>query len=108
VSGKGPKTNLPDLFRLLFRAAFVKGGMGTVHLAEHIRPGLQRARKFVSSELSQDASFLKRFRHEAHAAIRLRHPNVAEVVDLDQATEEMSAELKSAVEDAPGPRYRER
>jgi serine/threonine-protein kinase len=61
------------------------GGMGTVYLAEHILLGRQRALKFISSELSQDATFLRRFRREAQAAIELRHPDVVEVVDLDQA-----------------------
>ena len=37
------------------------------------------------SELSQDATSLRRFRREALTAIELRHPNVVEVVDLDQA-----------------------
>jgi hypothetical protein len=59
--------------------------MGTVYLAEHILLGRQRALKFISSELSQDPRFLKRFRHEAQAAIELRHANLVEVVDLDQA-----------------------
>jgi serine/threonine-protein kinase len=62
-----------------------RGGMGTVYLAEHIMLGRQRALKFISSELAQDAQFLRRFRREAQAAIELRHPNVVEVVDLDQA-----------------------
>jgi serine/threonine-protein kinase len=62
-----------------------RGGMGTVYLAEHILLGRSRALKFISSELSQDAAFLRRFRREAQAAIELRHPNVVEVVDLDQA-----------------------
>src|ERR1035441_5298023 len=62
-----------------------RGGMGTVYLAEHILLGRPRALKFISSELSQDATFLRRFRREAQAAIELRHPNVVEVVDLDQA-----------------------
>jgi tRNA A-37 threonylcarbamoyl transferase component Bud32 len=62
-----------------------RGGMGTVYLAEHILLGRLRALKFISSELSQDAAFLRRFRREAQAAIELRHPNVVEVVDLDQA-----------------------
>src|ERR1039458_7630948 len=61
-----------------------RGGMGTVYLAEHILLGRKRALKFISSELSQDPKFLKRFRHEAQAAIELQHPNVVEVVDLDQ------------------------
>jgi TPR repeat protein/tRNA A-37 threonylcarbamoyl transferase component Bud32 len=62
-----------------------RGGMGTVYLAEHILLGRQRALKFISNELSQDPRFLKRFRHEAQAAIELRHANLVEVVDLDQA-----------------------
>src|ERR1700727_1235439 len=65
--------------------ALGRGGMGTVYLADHILLGRQRALKFISSELSQDPRLLKRFRQEAQAAIDLRHPNVAEVVDLDQA-----------------------
>src|SRR5664279_4332630 len=55
-----------------------RGGMGTVYLAEHIMLGRQRALKFISSELAQDAQFLRRFRREAQAAIELRHPNVVE------------------------------
>jgi TPR repeat protein/serine/threonine protein kinase len=62
-----------------------RGGMGTVYLAEHILLGRHRALKFISSELSQDSRFLKRFRHEAQAAIELQHPNLVQVVDLDQA-----------------------
>jgi len=61
-----------------------RGGMGTVYLADHLLLGRQRALKFISSDLSQDPRFLRRFRQEAQAAIELRHPNVAEVVDLDQ------------------------
>ena len=62
-----------------------RGGMGTVYLAEHILLGRQRALKFISSELSQDATFLRRFRREAQAATQLQHPNVVQVVDLDQS-----------------------
>jgi serine/threonine protein kinase len=62
-----------------------RGGMGTVYQAEHILLGRQRALKFISSELSQDATFLRRFRREAQAATELLHPNVVQVVDLDQA-----------------------
>jgi len=62
-----------------------QGGMGTVYLAEHMLLSRQRALKFISSELSQDPAFLRRFRREAQAASELRHPNLVEVVDLDQA-----------------------
>ena len=62
-----------------------RGGMGTVYQAEHLLLGRQRALKFISGDLSQDPQFLKRFRQEAQAASELRHANVAEVYDLDQA-----------------------
>jgi serine/threonine protein kinase len=72
-----------DKYRILRQIG--RGGMGTVYLAEHIMLGRVRALKFISSELSQDSVFLRRFRREAQAAIELRHPNIVEVVDLDQA-----------------------
>jgi serine/threonine-protein kinase len=62
-----------------------RGGMGTVYLAEHIMLGRLRALKFISSELSRDATFLRRFRREAQAAVELQHPNIVQVMDLDQA-----------------------
>jgi formylglycine-generating enzyme required for sulfatase activity len=78
-----PGTIIRDKYRIV--RALGRGGMGTVYLAEHILLGRQRALKFISGELSNDPKFLKRFRLEAQAAIDLRHPNVVEVVDLDQA-----------------------
>jgi WD40 repeat protein len=62
-----------------------RGGMGAVYLAEHLLLGRMRALKFISSELSQDPALLKRFRREALAASELHHPNVVQVLDLDQA-----------------------
>jgi serine/threonine protein kinase len=59
--------------------------MGAVYLAEHLLLGRLRALKFISSELSQDPDLLKRFRREALAASELHHPNVVQVLDLDQA-----------------------
>ncbi|MGC2109857.1 MAG: protein kinase, partial [Candidatus Korobacteraceae bacterium] len=78
-----PGTVIRNKYRIV--RTLGRGGMGTVYLADHILLGRQRALKFMSSDLSQDPKLLKRFRQEAQAAIELRHPNVAEVVDLDQA-----------------------
>ena len=61
------------------------GGMGTVYLAEHMLLGRLRALKFILGHLAQDPRFVKRFRQEAQTAIELRHSNIVEVVDLDQA-----------------------
>jgi tRNA A-37 threonylcarbamoyl transferase component Bud32 len=61
------------------------GGMGTVYLAEHMLLGRLRALKFISGHLAHDIRFVKRFRQEAQTAVELRHANIVEVVDLDQA-----------------------
>jgi serine/threonine-protein kinase len=61
-----------------------EGGMGRVYLAEHLFLGGKLALKFLAPELSQSSRFIKRFRLEARAAYQLRHPNIVEVVDLDQ------------------------
>jgi serine/threonine protein kinase/formylglycine-generating enzyme required for sulfatase activity len=78
-----PGTVVRNKYRIVRKVG--RGGMGTVYLAAHILLGRQRALKFIASELAQDPRLLKRFRLEALAAIELRHPNIAEVVDLDQA-----------------------
>ena len=80
-----------------------QGGMGTVYLAEHLLLGGRVALKFLASELSRNPQFIKRFRNEARAAFQLRHPNIVEVMDLDQAED---GSLYIAMEFVEGPSLR--
>ena len=59
-----------------------KGGMGAVYLATHI--GTQRpvAVKVIVPQFMRKAEFVERFKREARAAGRLRHPNVVDVTDF--------------------------
>lgn len=59
-----------------------QGGMGSVYLATHI--GTQRpvAVKVIAPQFMAHAEFVERFRREAEAAGRLRHPNVVNVTDF--------------------------
>ncbi len=59
-----------------------KGGMGTVYLATHIGTERPVAVKVIASEFMKRAEFVERFRREARAAGRLRHPNVVDVTDF--------------------------
>ncbi len=59
-----------------------KGGMGTVYLATHIGTERPVAVKVIQSEFMKRAEFVERFRREARAAGRLRHPNVVDVTDF--------------------------
>jgi serine/threonine protein kinase len=79
------------------------GGMGVVYLAEHLLLGGQLALKFLAAELSRNPQFIKRFRQEARAAYQLRHPNIVEVVDLDQ---DEDGSLFIAMEFVSGPSLR--
>jgi serine/threonine-protein kinase len=79
------------------------GGMGVVYLGEHLLLGGQLALKFLATELSRNPQFIRRFRQEARAAYQLRHPNIVEVVDLDQ---DEDGSLFIAMEFVAGPRLR--
>jgi eukaryotic-like serine/threonine-protein kinase len=88
-----------------------QGGMGIVYLAEHLLLGGQTALKFLAAELSRDPKVLRRFRAEARATYKLRHPNIVEVTDLDQsedgslfiAMEYVAGEsLRTAIDRHPG------
>ena len=59
-----------------------RGGMGTVYLATHIGTGRPVAVKIIAPQFMERAEFVERFRREARAAGRLRHPNVVDVTDF--------------------------
>jgi serine/threonine protein kinase len=59
-----------------------KGGMGTVYLSTHVGTERSVAVKIIAPQFMQRAEFVERFRREARAAGRLRHPNVVNVTDF--------------------------
>jgi serine/threonine protein kinase len=59
-----------------------RGGMGTVYLATHLGTERPVAVKIISPQFMKRAEFVERFRREARAAGRLRHPNVVNVTDF--------------------------
>lgn len=59
-----------------------RGGMGTVYLATHLGTERPVAIKVIAPQFMERAEFVERFRREARAAGRLRHPNVVDVTDF--------------------------
>src|SRR5690348_4620440 len=62
-----------------------QGGMGAVYRATHLGTKRTVAVKVIQPQYSTNDQFLARFRREAEAAGRLRHPNVVDVTDFGVA-----------------------
>lgn len=58
------------------------GGMGAVYLATHLGTERYVALKLISPQFMRNSEFVERFKREARAAGRLRHPNVVDVTDF--------------------------
>ncbi|MBN8724424.1 MAG: ankyrin repeat domain-containing protein [Acidobacteria bacterium] len=59
-----------------------QGGMGTVYKATHLGTGRPVAIKVIIPQLMANAEFVERFKIEAYAAGKLRHPNIVNVTDF--------------------------
>jgi len=75
-------TILQDRWRILSELG--RGGMGEVYLAEHVALGRKEAIKILKPSLAADPQFVSRFRREARAVNRLRHPNIIAIYDFGQ------------------------
>src|SRR5689334_11305852 len=59
-----------------------EGGMGAVYLATHLGTERYVALKLIAPRFMRNDEFIGRFKREARAAGRLRHPNVVDVTDF--------------------------
>lgn len=59
-----------------------EGGMGAVYYATHLGTERPVAVKVIAPQFMKHQEFVERFRREARAAGRLRHPNVVDVTDF--------------------------
>src|SRR5437667_7848145 len=71
---------LDDKYRL--ERLLGQGGMGAVYLATHLGTGRYVALKLITPQFMRNEEFVERFKREARAAGRLRHPNVVDVTDF--------------------------
>ncbi len=75
-------TVLIDRWRIISELG--RGGMGEVWLAENVPLERLEALKILSSTVAVDPQFVSRFRREARAVNRLRHPNIIALFDFGQ------------------------
>jgi serine/threonine protein kinase len=61
-----------------------RGGMGVVYLARHRQLKRLTALKFLPEHLAGQAFHLARFRQEAEAVARLKHPGIVQIYDVGE------------------------
>src|SRR6185436_18733492 len=71
---------LDDKYRL--ERLLGQGGMGAGYLATHLGTDRYVALKLIVPQFMRNEEFVERFKREARAAGRLRHPNVVDVTDF--------------------------
>ena len=75
-----PFAAIEDKYEVLHKLG--EGGMGEVYKVRHRLLGEHRVIKVIRPQHAERPSLRERFRREAQAAIRLRHPNIAQVFDF--------------------------
>ncbi|MCP5052015.1 MAG: protein kinase [bacterium] len=61
-----------------------RGGMATVYKAHELSLNRMVALKVLSSHLSEDTEYIKRFHREAQAAAQLNHPNIVQIYSIGE------------------------
>lgn len=81
---QGPEQYLGEILDDKYRLEKLlgSGGMGAVYLATHLGTERYVALKLISPQFMRNREFVERFKREARAAGRLRHPNVVDVTDF--------------------------
>ena len=70
-------------YRIVSKIA--QGGMATVYLAWHSGLGHHVALKVLLPVFAQDEEFVRRFKREAWAVAKLRHPNIVRIYDAGES-----------------------
>ena len=68
--------------KYIIEAALPSGGMAHVFRARQVRLNRPVVLKILRPNLASDASFVRRFLHEAQLSAQLRHPGIVEIYDI--------------------------
>jgi len=74
------------VYRILERID--EGGMGIIYRAEHVRLGRQVALKVLKTDLAKRTDVVRRFFEEARAVNEIGHPNIVDVIDFIEVSDQ--------------------
>ena len=104
VTAQGPATNKDPLIgcsidgRYRLDSLIGRGGMGAVYCATRLLIGDEVAVKILHTEQVDDAHAAERFRREARAAARLKHPNAVSIYDFGVSSDGLQFLVMELVE----------
>jgi serine/threonine-protein kinase len=90
---------LADTYQLVRRIGV--GGMGSVYEARHLRLETSFAVKLLRPELAISEEMLARFHREARSASQLRHPNIIEVIDVNNTADRIHYIIQEYLDGEP-------
>src|SRR5262245_44365171 len=80
-SGIGPR-EISNKYEVLSQLG--QGGMGTVYKVRHTHLDTTLALKVLQPSFLEGSDMVARFYREARVMARLKHPNIAQVLDIDR------------------------
>lgn len=104
VTAEGPATKKDPLIgcsidgRYRLDSLIGRGGMGAVYSATRLLIGDEVAIKILHTDQTGDANAAERFRREARAAARLKHPNAVSIYDFGVSSEGLQFLVMELVE----------
>ena len=76
------------LGKVYIDSLIARGGMAVVYLGTHITLQREVVVKILRNDFEDDVASLERFEREAQVVAKLRHPNIVQIFDFDNADEQ--------------------
>jgi eukaryotic-like serine/threonine-protein kinase len=83
--GQTPQLLNKEVGKYLIMNEISRGGMGVIFLGKHTTLNRYAAVKMLFPHLAAETNFVKRFREEMHAMSKLKHPNIVDIYDYEEA-----------------------
>ncbi len=85
IVSKVPEIINKQVGKYLILNEISRGGMGIIYLGKHVTLNRYAAVKMLFPHLAGELNFVKRFMEEMNAMSKLKHPNIVDIYDYEEA-----------------------